>query len=370
MLTAFITFAAITYGYFSESLPIWYLSEVDAAILAMYHDSWIEKSLLPSLWSPLKYLRRTVTRKPENPSQKPLDRNKRTEALTRFILALSDQQLVTGLAILIGALGSRCTISSYEFSVVVSLAWFSSMTHLATLNVLQDYFIRNQVVRNVRLVGMVAMMALLTLGIVLPVSEYQPSTPLQCAITGFSRNGYGDILNLYNTIGTLVFLFRSYIRRIGHLFDDQHSGDQLPYFYRERFCRMILRCRHRRLDIDANIYAKLVKEVVSDMRTIDEKTTLGKANESANIYGLGILGMQGYSMSFLSKFPAFLFGLSYGVSQVAIIRWLYHPNLTEDANTMSFGQIVPIFLLLIPGLAAAETYYGERYVTDDDQAAS
>lgn len=40
-------------------------------------------------------------------STKHLAREKRTEGLTKFILTLSDQQLVTGLAVLIGSLSNR-----------------------------------------------------------------------------------------------------------------------------------------------------------------------------------------------------------------------------------------------------------------------
>ena len=222
-------------------------------------------------------MRSIITRKPEKPSQKLLDREKRTEALTRFILALSDQQLVTGLAVLIGALTFRCTVSSYEFQVVVSLAWFSSMTHLATLDVLRDYFIRNQVVRNLRLVGMVAMMVLLAFGLVLPLGGVCSSAPFQCAIPPSAGSVLShDAIYLESTIGTLGFLFRSYARRIGHLFGDQHSEDQLPYSNRERFLRMILRCQHRELDIDANMYRKIVKEVVSGLRTIEKEKRLGR----------------------------------------------------------------------------------------------
>ena len=68
-------------------------------------------------------------------------------------------------------------------------------------------------------------------------------------------------------------------------------------------------------------------------------------------------------MSFLSKLPAFFFGLTYEVSQVAIIRWVYHPELTKDADTISFDQIVPLFLLLVPRLVVVETYFGEQDVT-------
>jgi hypothetical protein len=57
-------------------------------------------------------------------------------AIEVFILALSDQQLVTGLAILIAGF-VKCDISIYLFSNVFAIAWFSCMTHLATLTVLR-----------------------------------------------------------------------------------------------------------------------------------------------------------------------------------------------------------------------------------------
>ena len=362
-LTSVITIASIIYGYVSDSLPTWYLNEVDAAILARYQVSWRSKTLAPRLWSSLKNLIRIVLRRPDKSSSKPLDRDDRTEALTRFILALSDQQLVTGLAILIGALGSRCTISSYEFLVVVSLAWFSSTTHLATLDVLREYFIQNQVVRNVRVIGMVAMMILLSFGLIVEVAYYEgsPAMPLQCAISGLSWNNDDYALSdeLISTIFTILFLTVSYASRIGHLFDDEHSQNRPSYSNRERFLRLILLLRHPKLNVDADAYRRIIKEVVSEKRTSDRKKMLEKAKESMKSAPTYLVGLQGYSGSFLSNIPALLFGLSYGISQVSVVRWFNPPDMTEAADTMSFGQIVPLFLLILPALAAAEIYYSE-----------
>ncbi|KAF1995262.1 hypothetical protein P154DRAFT_393041, partial [Amniculicola lignicola CBS 123094] len=61
----------------------------------------------------------------------------RQEALTRFILSLSDQQLVTGLGILVAAVSNQCTLSGAEFDIALSLAWFSATVHLVALDVLQ-----------------------------------------------------------------------------------------------------------------------------------------------------------------------------------------------------------------------------------------
>jgi hypothetical protein len=62
----------------------------------------------------------------------------RKDAVEKFILTLSDQQLVTGLAILIAGF-VKCDISVYSFENISALAWFSCTTHLATLTILKGY---------------------------------------------------------------------------------------------------------------------------------------------------------------------------------------------------------------------------------------
>lgn len=57
--------------------------------------------------------------------------------MERLVMALSDQQLLVGISILIAGFASHCSISVYHFSIVFDLAWFSSNTHLASLGALQ-----------------------------------------------------------------------------------------------------------------------------------------------------------------------------------------------------------------------------------------
>ncbi|KAF2213928.1 hypothetical protein CERZMDRAFT_38059, partial [Cercospora zeae-maydis SCOH1-5] len=60
-------------------------------------------------------------------------------ALRKAILTLSDQQIVTGIAILgAGFNGLRDgSISVYHFQVVIYLAWMSSSVHLSALTILR-----------------------------------------------------------------------------------------------------------------------------------------------------------------------------------------------------------------------------------------
>lgn len=81
--------------------------------------------------------------------------------IKKLALNLSDQQLLTGLAVLIANFWTHCSISVYHFALVNDLAWFSATVHLTTLNILQDYFIDKPVLRNWRVALMLAMALLL-----------------------------------------------------------------------------------------------------------------------------------------------------------------------------------------------------------------
>jgi len=109
-------------------MPEKYLSKTDEALIREFQR--IKKNL-PFRLLPAK------SRPPPTERQGKLSREKRVEAFDRFILSLSDQQLATGLAILIAAIANQCTLSPPEFRIAFSLAWFSTTTHLATLDSLR-----------------------------------------------------------------------------------------------------------------------------------------------------------------------------------------------------------------------------------------
>jgi hypothetical protein len=70
---------------------------------------------------------------------KPLE--KWSEAIEAAVLMFSDQQLVTGIGILVsGYTQINCALSTYHWQIVVYLAWFSSLTHLTTLTALRAFF--------------------------------------------------------------------------------------------------------------------------------------------------------------------------------------------------------------------------------------
>jgi hypothetical protein len=132
-------------------------------------------------------------------------REQKSEAVVRFTLAMSDQQLVTGLAILIGTIANMCRISFYEFQVATSLAWFSATTHLATLDVLRGYFRLNRGVCYVRVVGITVNLILLGISLIAVSMGNGPDyliNPVQCV---FSPNGLDNAAsNSLNLVSTFL----------------------------------------------------------------------------------------------------------------------------------------------------------------------
>jgi hypothetical protein len=67
-----------------------------------------------------------------------------------------------------------------------------------------------------------------------------------------------------------------------------------------------------------------------------------------------------YWHSMLPLVPPMTFMLVFGFAQVILFRWeLGDFDAVEVDTSMGFGQIIPLILLALPFLAAAEIYYGK-----------
>jgi hypothetical protein len=85
-------------------------------------------------------------------------------ALENAIVSFSDQQLVTGISIIIGGLQQlQWGLAIYHFQEVGNLAWFSTMTHILTLTVLRQkmQLKSSLVVKSLRIILMGCLVVLL-----------------------------------------------------------------------------------------------------------------------------------------------------------------------------------------------------------------
>ncbi|CZS95552.1 uncharacterized protein RAG0_05146 [Rhynchosporium agropyri] len=223
---SFITFSAIVLGYITYSIDAEQLNHVDCIMIP--HLRW-----LLHMGTGNKISEKT--------------RRLREQTMTHFILALSDQQLVTGLAVLITGYAQRCSISGHHFEIVASLAWFSSTTHLSTLAALQKYLICHPMIKHMRVIGVMAVLGPLfhaqllirlyakahvtsirTLledgvrrGLNLPPSK----TPEQLYITTLERlESMGDTADHMDAFGNLFGFLQLWRARFGPPYDPVDQG--------------------------------------------------------------------------------------------------------------------------------------------------
>lgn len=87
------------------------------------------------------------------------------KTLDKVMLAFSDQQLVTGLAIILAGFLEALNndLDVYHWHMVIYLAWMSSTVHLTALSFLKDWLSRRTLLRNLRAFGMVVLFAFLAM---------------------------------------------------------------------------------------------------------------------------------------------------------------------------------------------------------------
>lgn len=160
--------------------------------------------------------------------RKPSD--KWAEALEKAVLGFSDQQCITGIAILLSgysqlSLRNINPITVYNWQIAVDLAWFSSITHLTTLTCLRHYFRRRRALSNFRIacIAVNAVILAVSIGSTGWQLAYQ-GVPALCLFdtSWITRNSFESPSNIgiYNylyTVITATFLAFSYLTRIVQL---------------------------------------------------------------------------------------------------------------------------------------------------------
>jgi hypothetical protein len=359
---AFVTCMSIFIGYISDSLPKSLLSETDEAVISRYKESFFAQKVAPlggCCWRLFKRFFYFCTFRPIPVQRAALGRKQRVEALTRFLLAFSDQLLVTGLAMLIAALSNRCRLTVHEMRIVFCLAWFAAATHVATLRVLREYLYLNAVVRNWRLFAIVPFLVLLCFLQVLVLSAGEPSdpsaedpaNPVQCILKNDLSLSKVAIRNFYRGTRLLLVVLSQYAFHIWDLFNDPRVSKLASAVF--EFSILL------RLAGGASLVKNHpeLKTFVLENASLQYDIVISRA--AAQNLGQKPRNFRRYLTSFLGYIPTMLFGLSFGMSQTVVMIWVENPKTTDDVRRMGFGQVVAIALLVLPILAASEIYNGK-----------
>lgn len=363
LISALLAIIAIVFGYLSDSLPDWYLNETDETVIASFQACLPSGSSAARLRSGYEKIKTIALLGRKTKEHRTLTKPQRQELVKRFILTLSDQQLATGLAILVAAVANQCKLTVWEFQLAFSLAWFSSTTHLATLDCLREYFIEHGAVRNWRVFGMLALLILLMYCLIISMASVDSTIPVQCTFSFFGQRGEFntaplDINDILSASLTLLLLTWQYMVRILWSYKRNEEGATTT----ERLFFNLRTSHHRKkFKPTPEELVYLVDEAVLERNATNRRKELERIRTSRGIrrhYLITWRASNIYSESFLSLGPMLTFMISFGFAQLYLNRW--HTGIPVEIDTsMSFGQITPLFLLVLPILAAAEAYYGK-----------
>lgn len=165
----------------------------------------------------------------------------------QLILAISDQQLVTGLAMLIGAFSQlNCGISFYHWQVATTLAWFASITHLATLPFLQEFLQRRKFLLCLRVMLMSGVAIMLAIAL---LRSGDPDTPAMCGTVANGSDAVNDWVShdgMYTILSEIILLGTLITRLLRMFSHTSHVGMRLLRFVRAKWqasiiwlCRML-----------------------------------------------------------------------------------------------------------------------------------
>lgn len=284
-------------------------------------------------------------------------------AMEKSVLILSDTQLVTGLAILISGYSQlSCGITAYHWQIIVFVAWFSSFTFLSAMAFLEGYFQTNHSLRIIRvcfmfILGGLQIVALLPTGSQNWLDLYgegggfYPSLSAQCyfeqlTMASFTSGGP----RIWSMILSVLVVGISYIHSGVRLFDSTAAFSR-RYFRTVpgTYLKGLLYFLERKADQRA---------LGAAIWTLPYLLSFFAFSSARAFYDL--------AESMLLEIIWLSFAIAWGTIKVwatrASAQYTYDGNhygysitaLGEDS--WSFGQTLPLVLLLLPILSMAQSY--------------
>lgn len=309
------------------------------------------------LEEPGNYFDRLIWKKIQSSPNYPQRRRRFTfyiQVLETMVLGLSDTQLVTALAILIiGFAGlDNAGISVYHFTVITDLAWMSSNSHLLTLILLRKYLREQDLDERERFFVRTTPTCL------------SPSEEFRCRR---HRKNMEKVVKLWRLVG--MFLIFCCLFAAGLVEGHQHWADhfQCP-------AKCVIQ------DLPGNIGGRPQKWMITSLTLLQTAyltsivpvftgsmqlwksfrdrimQLLPKRNRFVRILRFALWSYSCALSQILGQMAWFCIGTWCIVSDVARGQSLLKENTEIE---LGFGQIVPLILLMLPVMAAIETWYGE-----------
>lgn len=352
-MTAGITFLALVIGWATDSVADDNLNGIDRLLVARMRRPFIRENLISNAAS---YT---------NPVRKKL----RVQGLERFVLSLSDQQLVTGIAMLIAGYINPCLMDLHHFRMVRALIWFSSLTHLSTLALLRKYMIEHPVVRTWRVIAMVLLGVGLVFAVWVSSVGGDPTLPAIC-VWNLPKEPEG-----VNHLAAVIFCFLAlflvfaYGNNIIGLYTNDPHLSLVEWAIKKVKARIMCTSagETRRCELgNANTAVPAAsdprgcgkqKDLIRFSRRFGNSDACGTIARIRRGLVLGFYVQREISESFLNNILWLVFGNLYGIFQILQTRDSA-VTIEGNENQMTFGQVVSLLLLGLPLLTVGEVYYG------------
>lgn len=187
---------------------------------------------------------------------------------------------------------------------------------------------------------------------VMLVGIFPINIPVQCVFHAKSLpDGFTPLGMQWVVVIACILLYTGgcYIVRIQDLYVHQRRPEYVISW---------LLWKIRRHQDDASSH----REAFAHRRALSRLQDLKDIQETSGLWRKYLESVHGYEGSFLASSIGIVFSISYGAGQVFYFREYAEIDrfgLDVNATTLDFGQLVPLLLLLLPCLAAGETYVGE-----------
>ncbi|KIX93601.1 uncharacterized protein Z520_10779 [Fonsecaea multimorphosa CBS 102226] len=330
VLSSVISFASVVIGYFTLSLPRYLLNEADVLYIGAFRRLFMSR-------------KRTIETVDDASDAL------RSDALISFMLSMSDQQLVSGVALLIAGFAKNTDITTYSMDVIAALAFQSSSVHLATLPLIRYHLKDHMTALAIRFSFMIANLAMLAfLMIEQTSSQWWPNLYFTCAFSDFTLKG-ATAVDILSQFVILILLCYDYGDAACALFGQADDRSILEFVFNRKYRQYQIDKRptqqdyHRAkaLAIRANSKEKQsrsqVRDTLQDIRLMESFAF----HEFFGSYAAGIMWL-----AFIQV---------YGIINVFKTR-AEPKGSTGSMNAWGFGQIVPLVLLVLPLMAAIEAY--------------
>jgi hypothetical protein len=269
----------------------------------------------------------------------------RRNVLDRLILALADQQLVTGFSLMLtGWIVYPHDLGSAHFALIVYLSCLSSSSHLAAIVTLRKYFEDNQTLALFRITIISLFAVLLSLSISL-TSAFGPFYFVFYFVTNLTAIG-----PLANSIG----LLRNFISIMPILWTFWTGIWQIVPALRARF-QTWLKC----------VIWPRVKR--AGLGRCWSWTQTGMSERKSQKLRRTFWSVLTYVGS-LSPMTVFLFQVAFAMISVSMaLAQKFDPGSEDgdecslnspEENEMGYGQVLAILLLILPAIATFEAYKG------------